>query len=418
LFFVELQFGLDVINLAYEYNISNIAIIGLQLWADGILIPQQRQAFFVVCHSKTDILTMTKTLTFFISVCFLICSCNDPKTIKENAEQINSSNSKADIAKLNDALKRYEEPSQIIKISADKPSVATGRKGTKISINPKDLVTESGKPLGQTIEVELKELTNQSQLLRTNAQTVSDGKLLVSGGAYFIGMTSNGEQLKLKEGKTLSVQFPKLTDKEMSLFYGQRNELGQVNWQKATETLKFTKSQIQAESSFDYAVEDDKPKRKSDIESILDYVDGTDTTTTPEGREKFAKWQKETKIAQKLYDEVGINKFGWINCDRFLDVENKTELYASFNPKDSIKNANVYLVFKDINSVIQANFYSDKSPQFENMPVGYKARLIAYTMKDEKVLAYSKDLTITKGQKLSLDLKEITEKDFKNIISN
>jgi hypothetical protein len=26
---IVLQFGLDVINLAYEYNISNIAIIGL-----------------------------------------------------------------------------------------------------------------------------------------------------------------------------------------------------------------------------------------------------------------------------------------------------------------------------------------------------------------------------------------------------
>jgi hypothetical protein len=360
---------------------------------------------------------MTKTLTFLILVCFLISSCNDPKMTKENAEQNNSSNNKADIANLNDALKKYEEPSQIIKVSSNKPSVVTGRKGTKISINPSDLVTESGKPLGHTIEIELKELTNQSEILRTNAQTVSDGKLLVSGGAYFIGMTSNGEQLMLKEGKTLSVQFPKLTDKEMGLFYGQRNELGQVNWQKATETFKYSKQQIQAES-VNIPLESKKIKRKSDVESILDYVDGTDTTTTPEGREKFAKWQKETKIAQKLYDEVGINKFGWINCDRFLDVENKTELYASFNPKDSIKNANVYLVFKDINSVIQAYYYADKSPQFENMPVGYKARLIAYTVKDEKVFAYSTDLTIAKGQKLTLDLKEVTEKDFKKLISN
>jgi hypothetical protein len=38
LFFIVLQFGLDVINLAYEKIISNIAIIGLQLWADGILL--------------------------------------------------------------------------------------------------------------------------------------------------------------------------------------------------------------------------------------------------------------------------------------------------------------------------------------------------------------------------------------------
>jgi hypothetical protein len=46
LFFIVLQFGLDVINLAYEKNISNIAIIGLRLWADGMLIPQQTPSLF------------------------------------------------------------------------------------------------------------------------------------------------------------------------------------------------------------------------------------------------------------------------------------------------------------------------------------------------------------------------------------
>lgn len=357
---------------------------------------------------------MTKTLTLFISVCFLISSCNNPATTKENTAQNNSANDKADIAKLNDALKKFEEPSQIIKVSTDKPSVVTGRKGTKITINPNDLVTESGKPLGQTIEVELKELTNQGQLLRTNAQTVSDGKLLVSGGAYFIGMTSSGEQLKLKDGKNLNVQFPKLSDKEMALFYGQRNDLGQINWQKATETFKTTQPPANTRPTVDTI----KTKRKSDIESILDYVDGTDTTTTPEGREKYAKWQREVKIAQKLYDEIGISKMGWINCDRFLEVENITELYVDFNSKDSIKSANIYLVFKDINSVIQGHFYSDKSPQFDNLPIGYKTRLIAYTIKNEKVFAYSNDLTVTKGQKLTLNLKEISDKDFKKLISN
>jgi hypothetical protein len=358
---------------------------------------------------------MTKTLTLFISLCFLIISCNNPTTTKENTAQKNSANDKADIAKLNDALKKYEEPSQIIKVSADKPSVVTGRKGTKILINPNDLVTESGKPLGHTIEVELKELTNQGQLMRTNAQTISDGKLLVSGGAYYIGMTSNGEQLKLKDSKKLSVQFPKISDKEMALFYGQRNDLGQINWQKADENFKTTPQQTRPAKDSIVII---KKKSKSDIEAIMDYVDSGDTTTTQEERETMVKRQKEYKISQKVYDEIGIAKLGWINCDRFLDVENKTELYASFNPQDSIKNANVYLVFKDINSVIQAYYYSDKSPQFENMPVGYRARLIAYTVKDEKVFAYSTDLTITKGQKLTLNLKEINDKDFKKLISN
>lgn len=306
---------------------------------------------------------MTKKLTLSLSICFLLCTCNNPKTTNDNGAK-----DKADIAILNDALKKFEEPSQIFKVAADKPNVVTGQKGTKISINPNDLITESGKPLGQNIEVELKELTNQGQLLSSNAQTISDGKLLISGGAYFIGMTSNGEQLKLKEGKNLSVQFPKLSDKEMALFYGQRNELGQMNWQKATETFKTTRPPANTQP-----FADSTKKQKSDIEAIMDYVD-SGYNPTPEEKEKNIQQRKNYIVSQKVYDEIGISKLGWINCDRFWEVENTTELYASFNPQDSIKNANVYLVFKDMNSVIQAYYYSDKSPQFENMPIGCKIR--------------------------------------------
>lgn len=356
---------------------------------------------------------MRKTLALFISFCFLISSCNNPTVTKENADQNISANDQADIGKLNDALKKHDEPSQITKVSVDKPSIVTGRKGTTISINPNDLVTESGKPLGQNIEVELKELINQGQLLRTNAQTVSDGKLLVSGGAYFIGMTSNGEHLKLKEGRNLNVQFPKISQKEMALFYGQRNELGQMNWQKATETFK--SKPIQPSPATDSVVTVRK-KSKTEIDAIFEYIEGD--TTTEEGKKEVRQWKAEAKVEKQLYDMIAITKLGWINCDRFLEVEDKGAIYVNFNPQDSVTNANVYLVFKDINSVIQAVYYSDKSPQFENIPVGYKARLIAYTVKDEKVFAYSTDLTVTKRQNLTLNLKEINDKDFKKLISN
>lgn len=354
---------------------------------------------------------MTKTLTFFISIFFLICSCSNPTTIKENSAQNNPANDKADIAKLNDALKKYEEPSQIFKVSADKPSVVTGRKGTKISINPNDLVTESGKPLGENIDVELKELTNQGELLRANTQTISDGKLIVSGGAYFVGLTSNSEQLKLKDGRTLSVQFPKLTEKEMALFYGQRNDLEQINWQMANETFKSKPQQSKPETDTVITV---KKESKSDIDAILDYIEGD--TTTEEGKKEVRQWKAEAKVEKQMYEAIELAKLGWINCDRFLEVENKTTLYVNFNPNDSVRNANVYIIFKDINSVAQFYYYSDQLPKFEDMPVGYKARLFAYTVKDEKVFASSTDLTISKGQNLTMDLKETSDQDFKKLI--
>lgn len=244
-------------------------------------------------QSKPLLYNMTKALALLISVGFLISGCDNPKTPQDVTDPNNATHNKADIGKLNDALKKYEEPAQVFKVAASKPSIITGRKGTKIRINPADLVTESGKPLGQTINVELKELTNQGQLLRTNAQTVSDGKLLVSGGAYFINLTSDGEQLKLQAGKNLAVRFPKLSDKEMALFYGQKNDLGQLNWQKAPGIFKATRQLQPAADTAIHRNTKHANSNKADIDAIFEYIERGDTTMTPEERAKVAKLEQE-----------------------------------------------------------------------------------------------------------------------------
>lgn len=354
---------------------------------------------------------MKKTSTFLILVSFLIFSCDNFQTKNDNVIQVDSTNNEAVVEKLNDVLKKHETPSQMFKIAADKPSIVKGKKGTKIQVNPEDFITESGKPLGKNIKVELKELLNQNQLLTSNAQTVSDGKLLISGGAYFIGMTSNGEKLKLKDGKTLSVNFPKITDKKMTVFYGQKDDLGQMNWQGTSQAFKSSqKPTTESNGSYKIVV-----TRASDFDALTEYLD-SGYVETPQQKQENLKREKDKVVDQKVYDEIGINKLGYINCDRFLDEQNLTNLYATFNPSDSIINANIYLVFKSINSVMHC--YSSKNPKFQNIPVGYKARLIAYTVKNEKVFAYYSDLTITDGQQLALDLKEINEKDFKKLINN
>lgn len=356
---------------------------------------------------------MTRVLAFLSGAFFFICSCNSPSSTGEVSEKDDTLDVKAGIARLNDILKKHEEPSQLFDATTSKPSVVTGQKGTIIYINPTDLITESGKPLGESIRVELKELTDQGQLLRANAQTVSDGRLLVSGGAYFIAMTSNGDKLKLKEGKNLGVRFPRLSDQPMMLFYGQRDELGNINWSKANEVFKT--SQQKAISAGD-TTQKQRKKRQSEIDAVIDYIDLADTTTTEEERKAMAENEKKNKIIGEVYDEIGLYKFGWINCDKFLEVDNATDLNTIFNPKDSIKYANVYLVFKDLRSIVQGNYYQEKMVRFENLPVGYKVKLIAFAVKDEKVFAYATDLTISKGQKITLDLSEIQENDLRKVL--
>jgi len=355
---------------------------------------------------------MKITAAFLGIVSILVVSCGDKKT-DQNSE-LSTANMELKIEKLNDILKKYEEPSQLFNVSSTKAQEVTGKKGTIIFVNPVDLITEDGRPLGNSINVELKELMDQKQLLNTNAQTVSNGKLLISGGAYFIKLTSGGQQLKLKEGKTMRVEFPKITDRTMSLFYGQRDSLGAMNWEQDTEVLK-QKPNTSARDSIG-----EKTTKISEMDELLQYLGG-DSLSEPLTKEQKTKNDRTIRAYEKLYSAIEIKSFGWINCDRFWEVPNKTNLTVELNPSDSINFANVYLVFKDINSIMSANCYSYKgkmnNDRFENIPLGYKVRLVACSIKKDKVVSYASDMIINNNQTITLSMKETSDNELKKLLN-
>lgn len=123
-------------------------------------------------------------------------------------------------------------------VPGKKISVVTAGKGLRVTINPAALELEDGTPVEGKIDVSIIELTTSSDLFKSNAATVSNGRLLASGGSYFIGMESNGQQIRLKEGRSLSVDFPVLAEGEMELFYGERDSVGSMNWVKANDKLE------------------------------------------------------------------------------------------------------------------------------------------------------------------------------------
>lgn len=342
---------------------------------------------------------MNKIFSLLIIVIFGLTSCDKKQ---KNSESKNITDSRTEIGKINDLLKQYEEPSQIFKISTDEISQIKGKQGTIISINPDDLVTENGQPLGKSIEVELKELTNQDELLRANAQTTSNGQLLISGGAYYINLTSDGQQLKLKVGKTLSVEFPKLSNTKMSLFYGQRDSLGQMNWQQTEQKFE---SKIKRDTSLTSPI---TPNDKKDTSKLINDL-------TPDEK-------KQLEAKEKMYEAIQLSQLGWINCDIFYENPNKTDLLFTFNPKDSIICANIYLVFKDINSLMQEDYINftdlEYNSGFKNIPIGSKTRLIAFSIKDGKTYTFQSDLIIKKSETVQMTLKETDQAQIAKILSN
>jgi hypothetical protein len=352
--------------------------------------------------------TISKAQLLVLIVLLGLTGCN--KRQEATSEEKAAFNPKEAMAKTNDFLKQYEVPSQQFTVSSAKPAEVRGKMGTVLHINANDLMAENGKPLGKTIAVELKEVMNQRQLLRTNAQTVSNGKLLVSGGAYYIEMTSDGNRLRLKDGKGLAVEFPKISSKEMQLFYGTRNSSGQMNWESANQQFENkSKQEVYEEEAYI----EERSSRRGKFDSLVDYLENGDRQSTPKQKKIAKEYTNNAVMADNIYKTVSIKQLGWINCDQFYDNANNTNLKYVFNEKDSIVAANVYLVFKDINSVLQGEYLADGdniySPGFDNIPIGAKTQLIAISIHNGKTYGYKSDLTIKPNETFRITLNEISK---------
>ena len=351
-------------------------------------------------------------LTFILTFALFSCKNINSKNSSNTEENLNDFR-KTEIEKMSDFLRKYEVPSQKFKISVDKPQQLKGKKGTRLFINPNDLETESGQALGKSIEIELKELTNQEHFLRTNVQTVSNGKLLVSGGAYYINITSDGQNLRLKKGKKLSVDFGKFTNSKMSLFYGELDSLGKLNWRPSD--IKFeTKQKAYV------VVSDTFQDKDGSIDGIFAYInEESNRPISAEEKKEKEELKKNTTLADNLYKTLEIKQLGWINCDRFYDIDNKTNLKFTFNSNVDITIANVYLIFKDINSLMQSSYFSYRDKEFnssfENIPIGSKTTIIAFAIKDGKAYSYKKDLTIEPNKSIQLTLTATEEKEINKL---
>ena len=317
-----------------------------------------------------------------------------------------------------DAPQRFTAPS-------DKATKVRGTKGTLIHLEPGRLETVDGSPLGDSIEIELLEITDKSGLVLNNAQTVSNGQILVTGGAYYLNMTSGGKQLRIKRGKGIEVEFPKLTENEMELFLGERDSLGQINWIRTNAKFK-TKAKSDAKKT-------EEANAEETTEAVLDSSaffgdsiaaqEGTRREVSEEYLRKEKKYialKKEIERQRKTYEAVELMNFGWINCDRFFyDPKPKTNIQL-FVDNDWWTVAKVFVIFKDINGVMADIYWKGRKKPFvfRGIPVGSEVILIALSVKDETPYLFDETVHVEANQQVQIEFEETTRADIKKRIAS
>jgi hypothetical protein len=227
------------------------------------------------------------------------------------------------------------------------------------------------------IDIEILILKTKGELVANDKPTISNGKLLTSGGVVFLMAKQNGVPLILISNKLVNIKYKmRPVETEMKFFQG-----------KGDNRFKF-----------DWAL----------IESGGSNAPSINT------------WRDSSQ--QNVGYQIFTDRFGWINCDKFNNETNLTDKIVVTLP-DSFSNRNtgVFLVFKDILSVVKLSG-DPQTRQFmipnsyKGVPVGKQVVVVAYGVVKERTYFATQDLTIAQTNTLKMTLLPLSFEEAKKKI--
>lgn len=124
--------------------------------------------------------------------------------------------------------------------------------------------------------------------------------------------------------------------------------------------------------------------------------------------QKYAQFEQEPiqnmDDAEMNYYIFSVGKLGWINCDRFIEFEEKVDLLVDLQEQPQLK---LKMVFNTINGVLKPQV-KDGKYLFRQVPLGQKATIVGIDNNGSKLLAAIKPITINKEPIKSLNFSTIT----------
>jgi hypothetical protein len=304
-----------------------------------------------------------------------------------------------DLTKINDIAFSVIPPLNIEKLMAElavasPPNDLSAERGGKI-VTPDNVtvefpanscVTQNNRPCTGTLKVEVLVLRKKGEFLLNNVPTISGGKQLISGGATFVKIKQDGEEVKLARNMSYKVKFLPTTtyDEGMKLFEGKFEGRFKFDWNLISN--------------------------------------GSSSTITPTIR----PWVDTTTQGSRTTGyELLLDRFNWINCDKFSnDTATLTNKFCVTLP-DSFTNQNcsVFVVFKDINSVISLTG-NGATKQFcvpnsyRGLPIGRAVNIISIASINDRIYIGKKEVTISANASIPVVPVLTTKEAAKAIISN
>jgi hypothetical protein len=131
---------------------------------------------------------------------------------------------------LTDVIRSMEPTAQKFTVFSGDTTFLQGREGTFLVLPPHLFETPSGKTPDGPVEISLIECYSVPTIISKELSTTSGDKLLETAGMIHITATYNGEKLVIRDGKNYQIQFPQRQKKDFTLFVGERQPSGVMDW--------------------------------------------------------------------------------------------------------------------------------------------------------------------------------------------
>jgi len=137
-------------------------------------------------------------------------------------------------------VEKIEFPTHEFTVSSLKDTTLFGEQGTRIFIGSNTFQYLDGKPVTDSITIQLKEFYDKADIILGELSTESNDKLLETGGMLNLKAFAQDKEVEIQSGKKIVVHFPKRNgNKKMSLFYADESatDTSVNNWDIDTTDL-------------------------------------------------------------------------------------------------------------------------------------------------------------------------------------
>ena len=316
-----------------------------------------------------------KNNTFLMMACLFFTACGFDKDVATDLQ--------ATLSSLSERL----NPTQNFDISPLADTAIAGRHGTKIFISAGSFEYEDGRSPSDKITISLKEVYTYPEMILNRLSTTADGHLLGTSGMIHIQAECEGQELKLKSGFPLKINFKNINNAPlMRTFLGAEDATG-INWQldkgNMFDTLIITE-QAEEIIPLDYGVD-------SLVTQTVTYkVVGQDTLERVQSSNGGFVLGDDSAI--EAYHPIYATQLNWINCDYFVNSTDNIDVLVALPPSSA---AVCYLIFKDYKAIMSSWEVKEGYRVFRNVPRGSAVTIYSIDGKEKAFLTAALDKTLT-----------------------